>query len=65
MTEAPTNEIAIGMKISDFAMLPHQRRSASVAMISPNAVDNSGTMISQPRLFSAACQKPLSSKAQT
>ena len=53
MTEAPTNEIAIGMKISDLAILPHQSRSASTAMIRPNAVAKDGTMMSQPRLFSA------------
>ena len=65
MIEAPTNEIAIGMKISDLAMLPHHRRSASTAMIRPKAVAKNGTMISQTRLLSADCQKMPSLKAQT
>ncbi len=30
------------MKISDLAMLPHQSRSASTAMIRPKAVDKNG-----------------------
>src|SRR5204863_4388177 len=64
ITEAPTNEIAIGMKISDLAILPHQSRSASTAMTSPNDVANSGTTNSQARLFSADCQKMVSVSAQ-
>ena len=39
MTDAPTKEIAIGMKISDLAILPQLIRSVSWAAIRPKAVD--------------------------
>ena len=43
MTDAPTNEIAIGMKISDLAILPQEIRSVSCATNNPNAVEAAGT----------------------
>jgi hypothetical protein len=56
ITEAPTKEIAIGMKISDFAMLPQPIRSVSCAASSPNAVDAAGTTISHSMLLRSASQ---------
>ena len=56
MTEAPTKEIAIGMKISDLAMLPHLMRSVSWAARSPKAVEAAGTTISQSMLLLIASQ---------
>ena len=51
MTPAPTNEIAIGIKIIDFAIVPHQILSARLAIINPKAVLKVGTTINHPRLF--------------
>ena len=44
MTAAPTNEIAIGRKISDLAIAsPRRSRSASVAKTRPMLTATSGT----------------------
>lgn len=51
MTAAPTKEIAIGMKISVLAILPHQMRSVSAAMIRPKKVESAGTTRSQRKLL--------------
>ncbi|MNW15113.1 hypothetical protein D3C71_2135280 [compost metagenome] len=51
MTAAPTKEIAIGMKISVLAMLPHQMRSVKAAMTSPKKVASAGTTSSQRKLL--------------
>ena len=56
MTAAPTKEMAIGMKISDLAMLPQRTRSESWAARSPNSVDMAGTMMSHRKLFFSASQ---------
>jgi hypothetical protein len=56
ITEAPTKEIAIGMKISDLAMLPQLIRSVSCAARSPKAVDAAGTTRSQSMLLRMASQ---------
>lgn len=56
MTEAPTKEIAMGMKISDFAMLPQEMRSVSCAARRPKAVETAGTTISHSRLLRIASQ---------
>ena len=51
MTEAPTKEIAIGMKIRDLAILPHQMRSVSCAASRPNIVASAGTTTSHIMLL--------------
>ena len=56
MTEAPTKEIAIGMKTSDLARLPQAIRSVSCAARSPKAVAAAGTTISQSMLLRMASQ---------
>ena len=56
MTEAPTNDMAIGMKTSDLARLPQAIRSVSCAASRPKAVEAAGTTISQSRLFRMASQ---------
>ncbi len=50
----------MGMKISDFATLPHQMRSVSCAASNPNAVDIAGTTISHNMLFFIDSQNLLS-----
>ncbi|MNW03044.1 hypothetical protein D3C71_1989240 [compost metagenome] len=51
ITEAPTKEIAIGMKIRLFAILPHHMRSVSTAMTRPKKVQAAGTTASQRMLL--------------
>ena len=51
MMPAPTNEIAIGRKISVFAKRSSLDRSASTATASPKPVDNVVPRISQMTLF--------------
>ncbi len=52
MTAAPTNEIAIGRKISDLAIdSPCVRRSASVANNRPMLTATVGTMMTQPAVL--------------
>lgn len=65
MTLAPTNEIAIGRKMSVLAMLPHQMRSVRKAMNRPKKVDSAGTTISHIRLLKIDCRNSLSFTAQT
>ena len=48
--------MAIGMKISDLAMLPQEIRSVSWATSRPKAVDAAGTTISHSMLFFIASQ---------
>ena len=45
------NEIAIGMKINDFARLPHRIRSVSAAAIRPKNVLAAGTNNSHRKLL--------------
>jgi hypothetical protein len=56
ITAAPTKEIAIGMKISDLAMLPHLIRSVSCAARRPKAVAAAGTIRSHRKLLRTASQ---------
>src|SRR5579859_1244628 len=51
MTPAPTNEMAIGMKIAAFAMLSMRTRSTSTAMISPKNTVAAVPSTSHNRLF--------------
>ena len=51
ITPAPTNDIAIGIKIIDLAIGPHQILSAKFAITSQKKVLSVGTTINQPRLF--------------
>ena len=51
ITPAPTNEIAIGIKMIDFAIVPHQILSARLAITNPKKVLKVGTINNQPRLF--------------
>src|SRR5690606_8213249 len=51
MMAAPTNEIAIGMKMSDLAILSQRTRSASTATVRPKAVLRKGTTINQAMLL--------------
>ena len=52
MTAAPTNEIAIGTKISDLAMAsPRLSRSASVAKERPMLTPTSGTRMIHPAVL--------------
>ena len=52
VTAAPTNEIAIGRKISDLATAsPRRSRSASVAKTSPMLTATSGTITIQPAVL--------------
>ena len=64
MTLAPTNEIAIGMKISVLAMLPHQMRSVRKAMTRPKKVASAGTTSSQRMLLKTTARNSLSLTAQ-
>ncbi|MNY38482.1 hypothetical protein D3C86_1731120 [compost metagenome] len=64
MTEAPTKEIAIGMKTMDLAMLPHQMRSVMTAMTRPKKVQAAGTTASQRILLKIDWRKPASKNAQ-
>ena len=64
ITAAPTKEIAIGMKISDFAMLPHQIRSVSAAAIRPKTVESAGTNKSHRKLLKIDSRKPASPNIQ-
>ena len=52
------------MKINDFAIVPHLRLSASLAVISPKITHSVGTKRSQSRLFKTACLNSGSSYAQ-
>jgi len=45
MIPAPTNEMAIGMKISDLEIDSRRMRSSSRARVRPSAVDSSGAMM--------------------
>ena len=51
MIPAPTNEIAIGRKISDLAMFSPLARSASTATASPSAVDSVVTTMTHQMLL--------------
>ncbi len=51
MTEAPTKEIAIGMKTMLLAILPHQMRSVMTAMTRPKKVQAAGTTASHRMLL--------------
>ena len=55
VTAAPTNEIAIGRKISDLATAsPRRSRSARVAKARPIEVATKGTNTIQPRVLRRA-----------
>src|SRR5687767_15963005 len=73
MTPAPTNEMAIGRKISDLAMFSPLARSASTATARPSAVDSNVTVMTHhrllmieprrvPRMMHARKKKPASSE---
>ncbi len=64
ITAAPTKEIAIGMKIRDLAILPHQMRSVSTAMIRPKKVAAAGTTSSQRKLLKIDSRNWLSPNIQ-
>ena len=51
MTDAPTSEIAIGMKMSDFAARSPPRLSASTATARPSAVARNVTVTTHHRLL--------------
>ena len=52
VTAAPTNEIAMGRKIIDFATpSPRRSRSASVANARPMLTANSGTRMTHPAVL--------------
>ena len=65
ITLAPTKEIAIGMKISVLAILPHQMRSVRKAMTSPKKVASAGTTSSQRMLLKIDSRNCVSFTAQT
>ena len=65
ITPAPTKEIAIGIKIMDLAIVPHQTRSARFAITKPKNVLSVGTIKSHPKLFKILLLKSGSLIAQT
>ena len=59
MMPAPTNEMAIGMKMSDLGSDSRFIRSSSRASVRPSSVDRTGTMITQSTVLSSICRLSL------
>ncbi len=65
MMLAPTNEMAIGMKSSDFGIDSRFIRSMSSASIRPSAVAAIGAISSQRMVLTSTCRVSGSVKAQS
>ncbi len=64
MIDAPTSEIAIGMKISDLAARSPPRLSASTATARPSAVDRNVTVTTHQRLLISVPRRAVNTPKQ-
>ena len=65
MIDAPTSEMAIGMKISDLAARSPPRLSARTATARPSAVDRNVTVTTHHRLLISVPRRAVNTPKQT